>query len=305
MLEIVRNAFLTGNDRARDWMKIAAPLPAELTQVATTIGIDENFLRRRLQGGPVRPVVEDSGFLTFQMLVPTHQLRAGQMDFHLVPLNIFLVPHYFVTLSAEALDFLDGIIRPEAPIRRWELILRIAKEIALRYVHMARDVARETESIEAELKVAQRHHVIYRALEINDRLLQLDMGLLQLEYVIDEMRERMPKDSPSFMEEFTDARIEIRQAREQVDLEQQTLNEIMDAYTYVIHNNVNHIFKFMAALIILASIPIIVCDSASMNVPLGAFRTSSWGFPLDVGFLVLVEAITAWVFYRKGWLTLG
>jgi magnesium transporter len=30
MLEIVRNAFLTGNDRARDWMKIAAPSPTEL-----------------------------------------------------------------------------------------------------------------------------------------------------------------------------------------------------------------------------------------------------------------------------------
>lgn len=301
MLEIIQNAFLTGNDRSRDWMKVTFPSEDEIAEVSNITKIEKDFLLRRLSPKSVRPVVQEQGFLAFHFWVPIHD--GNDNEVRLAPLSIFLVPGYFVTLATTKLEFIDDIILPEA-VRRWELILRISKKISLRYVHLARDLAKKAEAVEAELKTAQRHHVIYQALGINDHLLQLDMGLLKLEYVTDEIRSIMPVDSHTFMEEYEDARIEVRQAREQVDLEQETLNEIIDAYTYVIHNNVNHIFKFMAAFIIMVSIPIIVCDSMSMNVPLWGFRSDPWGFTIDVAVLLVLEVIMGWLFYRKGWLTL-
>jgi magnesium transporter len=304
MFKMIPHGFLTGNDHGRDWLNVVDPTPPEIRQAAQTLQIPERFLKRRLHEAPARPVVEEAGLLAFQLTVPRH-LSDHQAGFELVPLSILLVPRYFATVSTKPLDFLNTVIQPDAPCKRWELILRIVQEVGVRYIHMARDVSREIASVEQELRVAQRHNVVYHGLDINDRLLELDLGLLQLEYVLDEMKPRMPKDSPEFMAEYDDARIEIRQAREQVDLEQDTLNEMLDAYTYVVHNNVNHIFKFMAALIILATIPLIIPASAAMNVPLGNFPKWRDGFTVVTSFLIIVELITGFTFYRKGWLKLS
>ena len=92
--------------------------------------------------------------------------------------------------------------------------------------------------------------------------------------------------------------------RDQVDSDQATISELLESYAYVVHNNVNHLFKFMAALIILATIPLFIPGAAAMNVPLGPFPHWRYGFDAVTGGLVLVEMLTAWAFYRKGWLRL-
>ncbi|MBU2753136.1 magnesium transporter [Acidithiobacillus sp. CV18-2] len=303
MLKRVEGAFLTGNGRARDWLQLLAPSKDELEQAANGLGVPEPFLLRRLEDKPARPFVREKGFLALQLTVPHHHAPHSS-TFDLLPLTILLVPGYLVTLSQEPVRFLEDVLNPAAPRKRWELVLQIIHEIARRYVRMSRDVGQELGQIEKELRRAQRVNVIYSALEVNDRLLDLDLGLLQLEHLLEELRPWLPKDSAEFLEYYEDSRIELRQAREQVDTEQETINSLLNAYTYVVNNNVNNIFKFMAALIILATIPLFIPGAAAMNVDLGPLPDSHSAFYLITGGLILVEVTTGLIFYRIGWLRL-
>lgn len=303
MLKRVPGAFLTGNGRSRDWLQLLAPSDEELEQVATGLGVPEPFLRRRLEDKPARPFVREKGFLALQLTVPHHHAPQSS-TFDLLPLTLILVPGNFVTLSLEPVRFLDALLDPAAPRKRWELVLQIIHEIARRYVRMSRDVGQELGEIERDLRRAQRVHVIYRALAVNDRLLDLDLGLLQLEHLLEELRPWLPQDSADFREYYEDSRIELRQAREQVDTEQATINSLLNAYTYVVNNNVNNIFKFMASLIILATIPLFIPGAVAMNVNLGPIPASHSAFYWITGGLILVEMTTALVFYRIGWLRL-
>ena len=304
MLRTVRAAFLTGNARERDWMQILDPTDSELEEAAGILGIPEQFLRRRLEDRPARPFVRERGFLAFQFTVPqNHDPRSGTFD--LAALTVILAPGFIVTLSAEPVELLlEQIFLPEAPRMRWELLLKLINEISRRYVRVARDMGQALASVEEALRGAQRVHVLYRALDINDRLLDLDLRLLQLAHILEEMEPWLPRDSLTFREYHEDIRIEIRQAREQVDMEQETINTLLDAYTYVVNNNVNHVFKFMAALIILATIPLFIPGAVAMNVPLGFFPHWKYGFAAVTGGLLAVEAVTAAVFFRIGWLRL-
>ncbi len=303
MLDVVEGAFLTGNANKRAWLRMQAPSPEELELAAERIQIPMAFLLRRLEGKPARPFVQEEGFLAFQFLVPHHH-HPGSSTFDLLPFTLILLPGYLVTMSQQPIALLDQLIRPESPRKRWELVLQLIHQVAQRYVRMSRDVSQELRRVEDDLRQAQRVAVIYRALDVHDRLLELDLGLLQLEHLLLAMRPWVPKDSEELRELLEDSGIELRQARDAVDIEQETINGLLNAYTYVVNNNVNHVFKFMAALIILATIPLFIPGAAAMNVPLGNFPHWKYGFDTVTSGLILVELITGWVFYRIGWLRL-
>ncbi|MBN6742148.1 CorA family divalent cation transporter [Acidithiobacillus ferrivorans] len=303
MMRITRDCLLSGNANRRSWMALVAPSANELTQAAMTLDIPESFLRKRLEGEASRPLIKEERLISLQFQVPLpKEGAAGQ--FTLVPLSLYFVPGYFVTLAEREIPFLSRLIDPRKPRKRWELVLRIIAEVTRNYLPTARSVAREMAVVERDLRQAQRHDVVYRGLDINDRLLALDLGLLQLEYVVSEIGHFLPAEDAGLMEIHEDTRIELSQVRDQVDSDQATINELLESYAYVVHNNVNHLFKFMAALIILATIPLFIPGAAAMNVPLGPFPHWRYGFAAVTGGLVLVEVLTAWVFYRKGWLRL-
>lgn len=303
MLKRVEGAFLTGNGRCRDWLHLLAPSAEELTQAAVDLGVPEPFLRRRLEDKPARPFVREQGFLALQFTVPHHH-SPHSSTFDLLPLTLILVPGYLVTLSNEPVRFLDALLDPAAPRKRYEVVLQIVHEIARRYVRMSRDVSQDVVKVERDLRRAQTIHVIYEGLEVNDRLLELSLGLLQIEHLLEELRPWLPRDSAEFLEHYEDSRIELRQAREQVDTEQETINSLLNAYTYVVNNNVNNIFKFMAAVIILATIPLFIPGAVAMNVDLGPIPDWPYSFVTIVSGLVAVELATAFTFYRIGWLRL-
>ncbi|WP_312261550.1 CorA family divalent cation transporter [Candidatus Igneacidithiobacillus taiwanensis] len=303
MLKRVEGAFLTGNGRCRDWLHLLAPSAEELTQAAADLGVPEPFLRRRLEDKPARPFVREQGFLALQFTVPHHH-GPHSSTFDLLPLTLILVPGYLVTLSNEPVRFLDALLDPAAPRKRYEVVLQIVHEIARRYVRMSRDVSQDVVRVEQDLRRAQTVHVIYEALEVNDRLLELSLGLLQIEHLLEELRPWLPRDSAEFLEHYEDSRIELRQAREQVDTEQETINSLLNAYTYVVNNNVNNIFKFMAAVIILATIPLFIPGAVAMNVDLGPIPDWPYSFVTIVSGLIAVELATAFTFYRIGWLRL-
>jgi len=303
MLRITRDCLLSGNANRRSWMALVNPSALELSQAAMTLDIPESFLRKRLEGEASRPLIKEERLISLQFQVPIPEDgRIGQ--FSLVPLSVYFVPGYFVTLADQEIPFLNQLIDPEKPRKRWELVLRIIAEVTRLYLPTARAVAREMAMVERDLRQAQRHDVVYRGLDIHDRLLALDLGLLQLEYVVSEIGLFLPKEDQDLMEIHEDTRIELSQVRDQVDSDQETINELLESYAYVVHNNVNHLFKFMAALIILVTIPLFIPGAAAMNVPLGPLPHWRYGFVAVTGGLVLVEALTAWIFYRKGWLRL-
>ena len=303
MMRIIRDSLLSGNANRRSWMALTDPSTSELTQAAATLDIPESFLRKRLEGEASRPLIKEERLISLQFQVPMPEAgAAGQ--FTLVPLSLYFVPGYFVTLAEREIPFLNRLIDPQKPRKRWELVLRIIAEVTRNYLPTARSVTREMAVVERDLRQAQRHDVVYRGLDINDRLLALDLGLLQLEYVVSEIAHFLPAGDTILMELHEDTRVELSQVRDQVDSDQATLSELLESYAYVVHNNVNHLFKFMAALIILTTIPLFIPGAVAMNVPLGPLPHWRYGFAAVTGGLVLVEMLTAGVFYRMGWLKL-
>ena len=97
---------------------------------------------------------------------------------------------------------------------------------------------------------------------------------------------------------IVDAIIENRQALEMVQMYSDILSGMMDAFTSVISNNLNHVMKFLASITILISVPTMLASFWGMNVGI-PFMGQAEGFWLVVGLSLLLTGITWLILWRK------
>ena len=96
-------------------------------------------------------------------------------------------------------------------------------------------------------------------------------------------------------------RVEVRQAIEMVDISDNILSQMMDAFASIVSNNVNSVMKVLTSVTILLAIPTLVASFYGMNVMLPGAR-----HPLTLGgILLLCLALCTLlfvVFRRRNWL---
>jgi magnesium transporter len=76
---------------------------------------------------------------------------------------------------------------------------------------------------------------------------------------------------------------------------------MMDAFASIISNNLNVVMKFLAAVTVILTFPVMVASFYGMNVEL-PFQRSAHAFAVTIALSLVVSAAVALFFRRRRWL---
>jgi magnesium transporter len=106
----------------------------------------------------------------------------------------------------------------------------------------------------------------------------------------------------SDQELFNDVRVEYEQAFFMAKTMQTVMGEMTDAFASLISNNLNIVMKFLAAVTIILTVPMIIASIYGMNVGLPGDSLGHMFLVILAASAVAVLVVTVW-FRRRGWLS--
>ena len=299
-----------GNEIVKDgWIRLVNPSPDEIRTICITTGVPEDFIRAALdEEERSRIEVEDHCMLVLTNI----PVMRGPDNYDTLPLGMILTPENLITVSLEETAVLPGPADNSSlsahyhTSKRTRFLFQILYKNAtffLRYIHQ---INRQTDEIERHLRKSMNNAEVFQLFDMEKGLTYFTAALRTNGIVLDRLL-RLRKSGnlkhllPLFEEDediLEDAIIENRQALEMVQMYSDILSGMMDAFTSVISNNLNHVMKFLASITILISVPTMISSFWGMNVGVPLMGQSE-GFWFVAGLSLFLTGITWLILWRK------
>jgi magnesium transporter len=277
------------------WIKLIDPTPDEILQLSAAAQIPEYFFRFAIDEDDCPRILLGNNCILAIIHVP---LSLGEDRYETSPLSIILTPHTTITISNDLVQILpdhnDGSRFLFDTTKRTQFFFQIlyhADTVFLKYI---RHIRKRTDEIELCLRKSTNNKEVFQLLDLEKGLTYFTAAL-RGNVIVAETILRMRSDPQmryllQMHEEDEDVLesviIENKRALELVQTYSDILSSMMDAFSSVINNNLNHIMKFLASVTIIVSIPTMVSSfwSMSLMVPWQGTVVGFW--------LVLVLAIS-------------
>ncbi|MDH5227349.1 MAG: magnesium transporter CorA family protein, partial [Gammaproteobacteria bacterium] len=226
----------------------------------------------------------------------------------MLPLSVILTPRGIVTLAPAPVGFLQAVPahgdprRQLATERHVEFVLRICWHVADDCLTALRDINARVDALENQLRRSLRNEEVMGLLAYQKSLTYFATGMKGNELMLERF-ESLPlvKLAGPDADLLDDVRIEMRQAIAMVDIADNVLSDMMDAFASIVSNNLNAVMKVLTSVTILLAVPTLIVSIYGMNVGLpGAQSPRAF-----LGLVALSVAISGGlfiVFRRKNWL---
>ena len=287
------------------WVHSVHPTAEEIAEVAKKVGVPEEYFRFAFEEDGCPRVLRSAGCLLVIVSVPVFR---GQDRYDTIPLSVILTSNCTITVTRELTSVLPK--GGEAGLgfdttKSVHFFFQLLYQAGNTFLRQINSIRKRTDEIEMKLRRSTTNEEVYRLLDLEKGLTYFTAALRANDIVLDNIV-RM-RASPQFRrwlpmnEEDEDILesviIENKRALALVQTYGSILSSMMDAFSSVIANNLNHIMKFLAGITILVSIPTMISSfwSMSMVVPL---RETEIGFYLVV-MLSLLSSALAGLFLRK------
>jgi magnesium transporter len=290
------------------WLHLIAPTAAEI-ETARTFGVPDDLLAH-FTDIDERPRVDQSAD---SVLVVLHYPapRADGNDgppWRMLPLSVILTPRGIVTLAPTPVGFLQtlpnyGDTRRQFTIERpVEFVLRICWHVADGCLTALRDINARVDALEDQLRRSLRNEEVMGLLAYQKSLTYFATGMKGNELMLERF-ESLPRvllAGPD-ADLLDDVRIEMRQAIAMIEIADNVLSDMMDAFASIVSNNLNGVMKVLTSVTILLAVPTLIVSFYGMNVGLpGAQSPRAF-----MGLIALSVAISGGLFVlfrRKNWL---
>jgi magnesium transporter len=157
------------------------------------------------------------------------------------------------------------------------------------------------DKLEDQLQRSTRNREVLELLKYEKSLTYFTTALKSNELVLERMqRSQIFHTYPEDEDLLEDVLTENQQAIEMVNISNNILSSMMDAFASIISNNLNAVMKFLASITILLSIPTIIASFYGMNVLL-PFMDNPWAFFLILGGTLLIIIPVVLIFYWRDW----
>ena len=289
------------------WISLTAPSPSELEQVAQATGVEIDALRAALdEEERARVELEDNYHL---ILVDSPEIEKEMVDdternrYITMPLAIITAKDIVITVTLRETPILQyfktGRTRDFYTFKKTRFIMQIFYRVSTVYLQYLRVINRESERLEDKLKESQRNQEIMEMHELEKALVYFTTALRSNEAVFEKLlKTEKVKRYPEDEDLLEDVIIENRQALEMANIYSGILNSTMDTFSSVISNNLNVVMKSLATVTIIMSVPTMIASFYGMNVPLPG-QNQPYGFPIVLGFALLIASIVAIIFRKK------
>ena len=173
---------------------------------------------------------------------------------------------------------------------------------ANKYLTFLRQINQRTEALEDQLQLSMQNKEVLELLKYQKSLVYFTTGLKTNEMLMERLQRsqlfRMFPDDEDLLE---DVITENQQALEMVNISNNILSSMMDAFASIISNNLNVVMKFLASVTIILNIPTIVFAFWGMNVTPLPFQGSSFAYVIIIGISIGLIAATTFMFVKRKW----
>lgn len=283
------------------WMELTTPTNDEIDKVVAKTQVDKDLITKMLDVEEL-PRIERSGNATL-IVVDTPYLDEDH-QYITIPLGIIITDNnHVITVSPKRTTILNAFkqdkVKDFRTAKKTRFLIQILLHTAAAYLRVLKQVSRDIDKKEEELKKSTRNKDLVDMLELEKTLVYFMTSLKSNDVVLGKLSKgNVVPLYENDAELLEDAIIEYKQAMEMTTIYKGILLSIKDTYSTVVSNNLNIAMKFLAAATIVLSIPTMISSFLGMNIDLGKITTMDNAFPLVIVISLATSLIVA-LFLKK------
>lgn len=281
------------------WISLSSPTDDEISALCKELSLDEDVLRTPLDMEERSRLEVDSAYTMIVVNIPCTSMQSDRELYDTMPLAIILTGDTAVTVCPKDTPvlhaFCDGKVRDFNTSMKSRFVLQILYRVASLYLSCLRSIDRRSDEIEKTLYKSTKNEKLLELLRLEKSLLYFTTSLRANEIVLEKLlRVEAIKKYPEDGELLEDVIVENKQAIEMAAIYSGVLNDLMNAFSSVISNNLNIVMKLLAIITIAMSVPTMIFSAYGMNVSAAGmpFAQSPYGFAIILGLSVLALVIT-------------
>jgi magnesium transporter len=278
----------------------------ELAALREELAIPPDLLEHALDPGE-RPRIRTTPEVTFLLLrVPVALSDDSDAPFGTAPLAIIVTQRggAVIAMRDDALvEKLRGwLAQTSFAVSAHRVVLTALELAAEAYLELLDVIDRRADAVEARLGRSLENREVLELLRYQRSLVYFSAALEAMYRLLERLQRKSTFHvTPEEEDWLDDVVVEFRQAVETTNLQRTVLSERMDAFASIISNNLNVVMKFLAAVTVILTVPMIVSSLYGMNVSLPAQHHPNAFTGTLVASLAFCIAIGAY-FRRRGWL---
>lgn len=290
------------------WIHVEAPGEAEIERLGTELGVPRGFLAAGLDPREVARTDSQRDFHLIIVRVPYDFGRQERVPYRTVPLAMITGASHFVTVCRQPINFVHDLNYDydEAELhtrRASRMILAILGVVGHWFLHYLEELDRRMEDVEDRLADSIENSEMLELLSYEKSLIYMKTGLEWNDQMVRHLQEQPHFDwTEDDQQLLRDVQIEYRQGYHMAATMQAVLGEMTDAFASLISNNLNVVMKFLAAVTIVLTMPMILSSVYGMNVGLPGEGTYT-AFAIVMVLSIVLAVGVAWWFRRQGWLS--
>ena len=284
------------------WMELTTPTNDEIDKVVAKTLVDKDLITKMLDVEEL-PRIETSGNATL-IVVDTPYLDEDH-QYITIPLGIIITDNnYVITVSPKKTTILNPFkqdkVKNFRTAKKTRFLIQILLHTAAAYLKVLKQVSRDIDKKEEELKKSTKNKDLVDMLEIEKTLVYFMTSLKSNDVVLGKLSKGnilpLYENDGELLE---DAIIEYKQAMEMTTIYKGILLSIKDTYSTVVSNSLNIAMKFLAAATIVLSIPTMISSFLGMNIDLGRITEMDNAFPLVIIISLITSLLVAILLKKK------
>lgn len=315
-LEISRVAQLPANYQPSSntplWINLEDPDTAEVKYITELFNLPSDFLT-----DPLDPVecarashtTSSSLIITIASYLPEtptgEAVGHEEQAYQTIPIGIILLGETVLTVSRVP-GLVSSLLSKKVIVEDARvnvcLALNILQKTSNRFIKHLQRLDEVSNQIEEAMRKSTSNEDLHRILQLAKTLVYFLNALKGNDLVLDKLlNSQIFSWEKGEREQLADALRDCRQAEGMADVYAQITANMSEIYASMISNNMNQVVKFLTAITLILTAPMIIASLYGMNVPL-PFQESTWGLPAIVG-ATLAVCLLLWRFLsKKNWL---
>lgn len=287
------------------WVNVIDPTTDEIAWLQE-LGLPPEFIFYPLDVDERARVEREDGNVLIVVRLPAAEPPQADVPFTTHAVGIVLTGQCIVTISKRDNEILQelarGRMRDLSTAKRNRFILRLLLNTAAKYLSYLREINRVVDALEDQLQMSLRNRELLGLLRYQKSLVYFTTALKSNELMMERLqRSQHFAAYPDDTDLLEDVLTENQQAIEMTNIASNILSSMMDAFASIISNNMNTVMKFLAAMTIVLTLPVLVASLYGMNVPL-PFQDWPYAFGMVIGVSTILAVLVARIFIKRDWM---
>ncbi len=286
--------------RPGSWVYVKEATLDDLHKIAEAIHLDINDIRDSLDKYELPRIEHIDENIVFFIRQPS----SNETGLYTETLTIILTNTYVVAISPHHSEIIENLINSDTNLgttQKSKLILHILLKITQDYTNNIKRVRHSILGSEHPPKVVDSESII--VLTKNEEILnQYLTALVPMRNLLETMATgRYMHFYEQDLDLLEDLMIAMRQSEDVCRVNIKSIRSLRDSYHIIFTNDVNRTIKFLTALTIILSIPVIIVSAYGMNVAL-PFQGNRYAFLAILGIILFSSVLALGFFRKKHWL---